>query len=229
MFEFLKPQIVYFKPQDLDSESFLNEKYKSFMCGNVGFNPKYFFDDVFRPLGYGTSGNRYVAVNGYDMFNYDITTEFKWEDRSIPYHIRFNLKYENEMIKLHSIEYQDYSLKNEEITYNVVKASSTKNAAPFGYGFYDQGVFTYKNNFSIEIRHLSDVEPMVEQAKIIIEKTKKDLETNVKIYEMLKTDQFQEKFKELKQQQKTLTQAKKDLITKTAKTVMNIVSMGEDF
>ena len=46
---------------------------------------------------------------------------------------------------------------------------------------------------------------------------------------MLKTDQFQEKFKELKQQQKILTQAKKDLITKTAKTVMNIVSMGEDF
>ena len=70
---------------------------------------------------------------------------------------------------------------------------------------------------------------MVEIANKIIAKTKKDLETNIKIYEMLKTDEFQDKFKELKQQQKLLTQAKKDLITKTSKTVMNIVSMGEDF
>ena len=230
MFEFLKPQIVYFKPQDLDSESFLNEKYKSFLCGNEGFNPTKFFDDVFRPLGYSTSGSNFVRNEiERDLIEYSVTTTFNFEDEKIPYGIRFNVNYENDKMTLHSIEYTSFALDNEETVYKVVKDSSSKNAKPFGFGAYDEGVFRYEQLNPIEITHLSDVEKMVEIANNIIAKTKKDLETNIKIYEMLKTDQFQDKFKELKQQQKLLTQAKKDLITKTSKTVMNIVSMGEDF
>lgn len=231
MFEFLNPQIVYFKPNDFDSDTFLSDKYKSFLCNNEGFNPTQFFDEVFLPLGYDTLGSNFLYVNGFDMFKYEVHTSFSWNDLNMPFFIRYNLDYKlNNKIKLRSIEYQNYSLNNEENAYQVVKNSTTKNHAPFGYGSYDEGVFVYNiPQTTIEIFHLSDVEQLVEMTKEIFEKTKKDLEMNIKIYEMLKTDQFQDKFKELKQQQKQLTQAKKDLMTKTAKTVMNIVSMGEDF
>lgn len=228
MFEFLKPDLVYVDLNEpLVEDSITSEKYRVRYFGQNQFNADAFFKDAFNKFDL-----KNVVISVYaktsNYFNIIVMHNINWGDLTKTNDIRLNMELSHDEIHFYSMEYEDFSIDEMDIAKQIVKHSATKNPEPFGLSKYDEGSYTVKDvNFII--KKLDDVEPAVNEIKKVIETTQHDIETNIKVHEMLINDTFQEQYKQLMEQQKQLTKAKRDLIEKTSKTVINLVSMTEDF
>lgn len=228
MFEFLKPDLVYVDLNvPLIEDSITSEKYLVNYYGDTQFNANAFFNDAFKKFGF---NNALISVNAttHDYFHLKVSYSVNWEELSRINNIRLNMELSHDEIHCYSMEYEDFSIDDMDIAKQIVKHSATKKPEPFGLSKYDSGSYKAKE-LNIIIEKLDDVEPLVNEVKKVIETTQHDIETNIKVHEMLINDTFQEKYKQLMEQQKQLTNAKRDLIEKTSKTVINLVSMTEDF
>lgn len=228
MFEFLKPDLVYVDLNEpLVEDSITSEKYRVHYFGQNQFNADAFFKDAFNKFDLKNVVISVYAKTG-NYFNIIVMHSINWGKLTKTNNIRLNMELSHDEIHFYSMEYEDFSIDEMDIAKQIVKHSATKNPEPFGLSKYDSGSYTVKDvNFII--KKLDDVEPAVNEIKKVIETTQHDIETNIKVHEMLINDTFQEQYKQLMEQQKQLTKAKRDLIEKTSKTVINLVSMTEDF
>lgn len=228
MFEFLKPDLVYVDLNEpLVEDSITSEKYRVRYFGQNQFNADAFFKDAFNKFDL-----KNVVISVYaktsNYFNIIVMHNINWGDLTKTNDIRLNMELSHDEIHFYSMEYEDFSIDEMDIAKQIVKHSATKSPEPFGLSKYDSGSYKVKDvNFII--KKLDDVEQAVNEIKKVIETTQHDIETNIKVHEMLINDTFQEQYKQLMEQQKQLTKAKRDLIEKTSKTVINLVSMTEDF
>lgn len=228
MFEFLKPDLVYVDLNvPLVEDTITSEKYQVKYWGQTQFNADAFFTDAFKKFGF---NNVLISTNAttHDYFHLKVSYSVNWGELSKINNIRLNMELSHDEIHCYSIEYEDFSIDDMDIARQIVKHSATKKPEPFGLSKYDSGSIKVKE-LDIIIEKLDDVEPLVNEVKKVIETTQHDIETNIKIHEMLISDSFQNQYKQLLEQQKQLTNAKRDLIEKTSKTVINLVSMTEDF
>ncbi len=228
MFKFPKPDLVYLDLNEpLVEDSITSEKYIVNYYGQSQFNANDFFKDAFNKF---DLKNVVITVHARtsSYFSMEVTYSINWGDITRDNDIRLNMDLSHDEIQCYSMEYEDFSIDDMDIAKQIVKHSATKNPEPFGLSDCDEGSYKVKN-LVILIKKLDDVEPLVKELKEIIESTKHDIETNIKVHEMLINDTFQEQYKQLMEQQKQLTKAKRDLIEKTSKTVLNLVSMTEDF
>lgn len=228
MFNFPKPDLVFVDLNEpLVEDSITSEKYRVYNFGQDQFNANDFFKDAFNKF---DLKNVVIVVHARtsNYFNVEVTYSINWGDLTRNNDIRLNMELKQDKIYFYSMEYEDFSIDDMDIAKQIVKHSATKNPEPFGLSDGDSGSYKVKN-FDIIIEKLDDVEPLVKEIKAVLESTKHDIETNIKVHEMLINDTFQEKYKQLMEQQKQLTNAKRDLIEKTSKTVINLVSMTEDF
>lgn len=228
MFEFLKPDLVYVDLNEpLVEDSITSEKYRVNFYGQNQFNADAFFNDAFNKF---DLKNVSISVHAttHDYFHITVSYSINWEKLTKTNNIRLSMELSHDEIHFYSMEYEDFSIDDMDIAKQIVKHSATKSPEPFGLSKYDSGSYTVKAVDFI-IKKLDDVEPAVNEIKKVIETTQHDIETNIKVHEMLINDTFQEQYKQLMEQQKQLTKAKRDLIEKTSKTVINLVSMTEDF
>ena len=228
MFNFPKPDLVFVDLNEpLVEDSITSEKYRVYNFGQDQFNANDFFKDAFNKF---DLKNVVIVVHARtsNYFNVEVTYSINLGDLTRNNDIRLNMELKQDKIYFYSMEYEDFSIDDMDIAKQIVKHSATKNPEPFGLSDGDSGSYKVKN-FDIIIEKLDDVEPLVKEIKAVLESTKHDIETNIKVHEMLINDTFQEKYKQLMEQQKQLTNAKRDLIEKTSKTVINLVSMTEDF
>lgn len=228
MFSFPKPDLVYVDLNEpLVEDSITSEKYRVFNFGQNQFNANAFFNDAFNKFDLkNVAITVHARTNNY--FNVEVTYSLNWGDITRTNDIRLNMELSNDKIHCYSMEYEDFSIDDMDIAKQIVKHSATKNPEPFGLSDCDEGSYKVRN-LVIIIEKLDDVEPVVKELKEVLESTKHDIETNIKVHEMLINDTFQEQYKQLMEQQKQLTKAKRDLVEKTSKTVLNLVSMTEDF
>jgi hypothetical protein len=228
MFGFPKPDLVYVDLNEpLVEDSITSEKYRVNYLGQDQLNANAFFKDAFNKF---DLKNVEITVHAKMLtyFNIEVTYSMNWGDLTRYNDIRLNMELKHDKIHFYSMEYEDFSIDDMDIAKQIVKHSTTKKPEPFGLSDCDTGSYKVKN-FDIIIEKLDDVEPLVKEIKAVLELTKHDIETNIKVHEMLINDTFQEQYKQLMEQQKQLTKAKRDLIEKTSKTVINLVSMTEDF
>lgn len=228
MFEFFKPDLVYVD-LNVAEDSITSEKYRVYDFGQNQFNAYSFFKDAFIKFGLNdVLITVHATTHNHNLFNLKVSYSVNWGDLTKINEIRLNMELAHDKIHFYSMEYEDFSIDDMDIAKQIVKHSATKKPEPFGISECDEGSFQVKD-VKIFIEKLDDVEPVVNEVKKVIETTKHDIETNIKIHEMLISDTFQEQYKQLMEQQKQLTKAKRDLIEKTSKTVLNLVSMTEDF
>ena len=228
MLIFPKPDLVFVDLNEpLVEDSIKSEKYRVFYFGQDQFNANDFFKDAFNKF---DLKNVAITVHARtnSSFHVEVTYSINWRDITRDNDIRLNMELKHDQIYCYSLEYEDFSIDDMDIAKQIVKHSATKKPEPFGLSDCDEGAYKVKN-LDIIIEKLDDVEPLVKEIKAVLESTKHDIETNIKVHEMLINDTFQEQYKQLMEQQKQLTKAKRDLIEKTSKTVINLVSMTEDF
>ena len=110
----------------------------------------------------------------------------------------------------------------------VVRASLRKNDKPYGFGACEN-YMTQGNQLKYDIYSLEDLEDFKQHVIGTINTLQKQIKDNIKIHEILHTGDFKTNMTKLNEQQKELTLAKKNLVTKTAKSVMNLIKLGDDF
>jgi hypothetical protein len=88
---------------------------------------------------------------------------------------------------------------------------------------------TQGNQLKYDIYSLEDLEDFKQHVIGTIKTLQKQIKDNIKIHEILHTGDFKTNMTKLNEQQKELTLAKKNLVTKTAKSVMNLIKLGDDF
>lgn len=228
MFGFPKPDLVYVDLNEpFVEDSITSEKYRVNYYGQTQLNANAFFNDAFNKFGL---NNVLITAHPttHDYFHIKVSYNINWGKLTKTNNIRLSMELSHDEIHCYSMEYEDFSIDDMDIAKQIVKHSATKNPEPFGLSKYDEGSYKVKN-LDIIIEKLDDVEPVVKEIKTVLESTQHDIETNIKVHEMLINDTFQEQYKQLMEQQKQLTKAKRDLIEKTTKTVINLVSMTEDF
>ena len=227
-FRLPKPDLVFVDLNEpLVEDTITSEKYRVSYFGQEQFNANDFFKDAFKKF---DLKNVAIIVHARtsNFFNIEVTYSLNWGDITRTNDIRVNMELKHDKVYCYSLEYEDFSIDDMDIAKQIVKHSATKDPEPFGLSDGDSGSYKVKE-VAIEIEKLDDVEPLVTELKAVLESTKHDIETNIKVHEMLINDTFQEQYKQLMEQQKQLTKAKRDLIEKTSKTVINLVSMTEDF
>ena len=173
----------------------------------------------------------------------EMTTGYSITDSLFRYKINVWCGEWGEYTNYSTIEYdcnmnEDYFLIYNELYYDfeitddfmpeVVRASLRKNDKPYGFGGGDN-YMTQGNQLNYNIYSLEDLEDFKQHVIGTVNTLQKQLKDNIKIHDILHTGDFKTNMTKLNEQQKELTLAKKNLVTKTAKSVMNLIKLGDDF
>ena len=151
----------------------------------------------------------------------------EWGDYTNYSTIEYDCNMNEDYFLIYNEMYYDFEITDDFMP-EVVRASLRKNDKP--YGFCDgENYMTQGNQLNYNIYSLEDLEDFKQHVIGTINTLQKQLKDNIKIHEILHTGDFKTNMTKLNEQQKELTLAKKNLVSKTAKSVMNLIKLGDDF
>lgn len=190
------------------------------------FMPAPFLDTVIKtiPGVIDTTGYRITD----SIFRYEIKVSCgEWGDYTNYSSIEYDCNMNDDFFIIYNEMYYDFEITDDFMP-EVVKASLRKNDKPYGFGNCEN-YMTQGNQLNYKIYSLEDLEDFKQHIIGTIKTLQKQLKDNIKIHEILHTGDFKTNMTKLNEQQKELTQAKKNLVIKTAKSVMNLIKLGDDF
>lgn len=190
------------------------------------FTPVPFLDTVIKTI------PGIIDTTGYritdSIFRYEIKVCCgEWGDYTNYSSIEYDCNMDDDYFIIYNELYYDFEITDDFMP-EVVKASLRKNDKPYGFGGGDN-YMTQGNQLNYKIYSLEDLEDFKQHIIGTIKTLQKQLKDNIKIHEILHTGDFKTNMTKLNEQQKELTLAKKNLVTKTAKSVMNLIKLGDDF
>lgn len=173
-----------------------------------------------------------IDTNGYritdSIFRYEIKVSCgEWGDYTNYSTIEYDCNMLDDYFIIYNEMYYDFEITDDFMP-EVVKSSLKKNDKPYGFGDYEN-YMTQGNQLKYDIYSLEDLKDFKQHVIGTINTLQKQLKDNIKIHEILHTGDFKTNMTKLNEQQKELTLAKKNLVTKTAKSVMNLIKLGDDF
>lgn len=173
-----------------------------------------------------------IDTNGYritdSIFRYEIKVSCgEWGDYTNYSTIEYDCNMLDDYFIIYNEMYYDFEITDYFMP-EVVKSSLKKNDKPYGFGDYEN-YMTQGNQLKYDIYSLEDLKDFKQHVIGTINTLQKQLKDNIKIHEILHTGDFKTNMTKLNEQQKELTLAKKNLVTKTAKSVMNLIKLGDDF
>lgn len=189
------------------------------------FTPVPFLDTVIKtiPGVIDTTGYRITD----SIFRYEIKVCCgEWGDYTNYSSIEYDCNMDDDYFIIYNEMYYDFEITDDFMP-EVVRASLRKNDKPYGFGC--DSYMTQGNQLNYKIYSLEDLEDFKQHVIGTINTLQKQLKDNIKIHEILHTGDFKTNMTKLNEQQKELTLAKKNLVTKTAKSVMNLIKLGDDF
>lgn len=190
------------------------------------FTPVPFLDTVIKTI------PGVIYTTGYritdNIFRYEIKVSCgEWGDYTNYSDIEYDCNMLDDYFIIYNELYYDFEITDDFMP-EVVKSSLKKNDKPYGFGDYEN-YMTQGNQLKYDIYSLEDLEDFKQHVIGTINTLQKQLKDNIKIHEILHTGDFKTNMTKLNEQQKELTLAKKNLVTKTAKSVMNLIKLGDDF
>lgn len=173
-----------------------------------------------------------IDTNGYritdSIFRYEIKVSCgDWGDYTNYSSIEYDCNMLDDSFIIYNEMYYDFEITDDFMP-EIVKASLRKNDKPYGFGAYEN-YMTQGNQLNYKIYSLEDLEDFKQHIIGTINTLQKQIKDNIKIHEILHTGDFKTNMTKLNVQQRELTLAKKNLVTKTAKSVMNLIKLGDDF
>lgn len=190
------------------------------------FMPVSFLDTVIKTIPGVIDSTGYRITNS--IFRYEIKVcGGEWGDYTNYSSIEYDCNMNEDFFIIYNELYYDFEI-TEDFMPEIVKASLRKNDKPYGFGNGDN-YGTQGNQLKYDIYSLEDLEDFKQHVIGTINTLQKQLKDNIKIYEILHTGDFKTNMTKLNEQQKELTLAKKNLVSKTAKSVMNLIKLGDDF
>lgn len=193
---------------------------------NNKFTPVRFLDTVIKTIPGVVSTTGYTITNS--MFRYEVKVCFgEWGDYTNYSTIEYDCNMLDDYFIIYNELYYDFEITDDFMP-EIVRASLRKNDKPYGFGCGDN-YGTQGNQLNFKIYSLEDLEDFKQHITGTINTLQKQLKDNIKIHEILHTGDFKTNMTKLNEQQKELTLAKKNLVSKTAKSVMNLIKLGDDF
>lgn len=190
------------------------------------FTPVPFLDTVVKTIPGVVSTTGYTITDS--MFRYEVKVCFgKWEDYTNYSTIEYDCNLLDDYFIIYNEMYYDFEITDDFMP-EIVRASLRKNDKPYGFGNGDN-YGTQDNQLNFKIYSLEDLEDFKQHITGTIKTLQKQLKDNIKIHEILHNGDFKTNMTKLNEQQKELTLAKKNLVSKTAKSVMNLIKLGDDF
>lgn len=199
-------------------------------------NPKWWLDNKFTLVPFLDTVIKTIPgiiyTTGYritdNIFRYEIKVSCgEWGDYTNYSTIEYDCNMLDDYFIIYNEMYYDFEITDEFMP-EVVKSSLKKNDKPYGFGDCET-YMTQGNQLNYNIYSLEDLEDFKQHVIGTIKTLQKKLKDNIKIYEILHNGDFKTNMTKLNEQQKELTLAKKNLVTKTAKSVMNLIKLGDDF
>ena len=200
-------------------------------------NPKWWEGKKFKPIPFLDTVIKtipgVVMTTGYaitdSMFRYEVKVKCgEWWDYTNYSKIEYDCNMNEDYFLIYNEMYYDFEITDDFMP-EVVRASLRKNDKPYGFGDSSEVYMTQGNQLNYKIYSLEDLEDFKKHVTGTINTLQKQLKDNIKIHEILHTGDFKTNMTKLNEQQKELTLAKKNLVTKTAKSVMNLIKLGDDF
>jgi hypothetical protein len=190
------------------------------------FTPVQFIDTVIKTIPGISSTTGYAITD--TMFRYEVKVCCgEWGDYTNYSAIEYDCNMLDDYFLIYNELYYDFEITDDFMP-EIVRASLKKNDKPYGFGMGDN-YMTQGNQINFNIYSLEDLEDFKQHVIGTINTLQKQLKDNIKIYEILHTGDFKTNMTKLNEQQKELTLAKKNLVIKTAKSVMNLIKLGDDF
>ena len=190
------------------------------------FIPAPFLDTVINTIPGVIDTTAYTITDS--IFRYEIKVCCgEWGDYNNYSAIEYDCNMNDDYFIIYNELYYDFKITDDFMP-EVVKASLRKNYKPYGFGAYET-YMTKGNQLKYSIYSLEDLEDFKQHVIGTINTLQKQIKDNIKIHEILHTGDFKTNMTKLNEQQKELTLAKKNLVTKTAKSVMNLIKLGDDF
>ena len=190
------------------------------------FIPAPFLDTVINTIPGVIDTTAYTITDS--IFRYEIKVCCgEWGDYNNYSAIEYDCNMNDDYFIIYNELYYDFEITDDFMP-EVVKAYLRKNDKPYGFGCGDN-YMTQGNQLKYSIYSLEDLEDFKQHVIGTINTLQKQLKDNIKIHEILHTGDFKTNMTKLNEQQKELTLAKKNLVTKTAKSVMNLIKLGDDF
>lgn len=173
-----------------------------------------------------------IDTNGYRITDSILRYEIKvscgeWGDYTNYSDIEYDCNMLDDCFIIYNEMYYDFEITDDFMP-EIVKASLRKNDKPYGFDAYESYA-TQGNQLNYKIYSLEDLEDFKQHIIGTINTLQKQIKDNIKIHEILHTGDFKTNMTKLNVQQRELTLAKKNLVTKTAKSVMNLIKLGDDF
>lgn len=199
-------------------------------------NPKWWLDNKFTLVPFLDTVIKTIPgiiyTTGYritdNIFRYEIKVSCgEWGDYTNYSTIEYDCNMLDDYFIIYNEMYYDFEITDDFMP-EVVKSSLKKNDKPYGFGDYEN-YMTQGNQLKYDIYSLEDLKDFKQHVIGTINTLQKQLKDNIKIHEILHTGDFKTNMTKLNEQQKELTLAKKNLVTKTAKSVMNLIKLGDDF
>lgn len=190
------------------------------------FTPIPFIDTVIKTIPGVEMTTGYAITDS--IFRYEITVCCgEWGDYNNYSDIEYDCNMNDDFFIIYNEMYYDFEITDDFMP-EIVKASLRKKDKPYGFGKYEN-YMTKGNQLNFKIYSLEDLEDFKQHIIGTVNILQKQIKDNIKIHEILHTGDFKTNMTKLNEQQKELTLAKKNLVTKTAKSVMNLIKLGDDF
>lgn len=193
---------------------------------NKKFTPVPFLDTVVKTIPGVSETTGYTITNS--MFRYEVKVCCgEWGEITNYSSLEYDCNMLEDSFLIYNELYYDFEITDDFMP-DVVRASLRKSDKPYGFGTVDR-YMTQGNQLNFPIYSLEDLEDFKQHIIGTVNKLQKQLKDNIKIYDILHAGDFKTNMTKLNEQQKELTLAKKNLVTKTAKSVMNLIKLGDDF
>lgn len=190
------------------------------------FTPIPFLDTVIKTIPGVEKTTGYSITDS--IFRYEIKVWCgEWGDYTNHSSIEYDCNMNEDYFLIYNELYYDFEI-DDDFMPEIVRASLRKNDKPYGFGGGDN-YMTQGNQLNFHVYSLEDLEDFKQHVIGTINTLQKQLKDNIKIHEILHTGDFKTNMTKLNEQQKELTLAKKNLVNKTAKSVMNLIKLGDDF
>ena len=190
------------------------------------FKPVPFLDTVIKTIPGVVSTTCYAITDS--IFRYEIKVRCgDWGDYTNYSAIEYDCNMHDDCFLIYNELYYEFEITDDFMP-EIVRASIRKNDKPYGFGD-GENYMTKGNQLNYNIYSLEDLEDFKQHVIGTVNTLQKQLKDNIKIHEILHTGDFKTNMTKLNEQQKELTLAKKNLVSKTAKSVMNLIKLGDDF